>query len=370
MAEPCLEPSGRRPGTVETDGANQRGPTVYATEETPMIVLVTGCAGFIGSRVAAVLLDQGHDVLGVDTLNDDYDVRLKDWRLAQLQRRPSFRFDRLDITDRQAVDNLFAVTRRRSPLSAVINLAARAGVRQSIKDPWAYYQTNAVGALNLLDACRVHGVGKLVQASTSSVYGDAPRPFREDASTDRPLSPYAASKKAAEDLCYSYHHVYGLAVTVLRFFTVYGPAGRPDMSVFRFIQWIDGGDPVTVYGDGTQERDFTFVDDIARGTVAAVPLSGFEVVNLGSDDPVQLQEVIRRLEELLGKSADLRYSPPDPADVEATWADISKARRMLDWSPQTTLEAGLATTVEWYRENRSWARGLRRDPDTVIDNPR
>lgn len=356
MAEPCPQPS--EPYVAEPDeqdGPIRRGPTTHATEQTPMNILVTGCAGFIGSRIAALLLDEGHGVVGIDTLNDAYDVRLKDRRLAQLQGRPGFRFDRLDIDDRQSVRDLFSANEGRSAFSTVINLAARAGVRQSVADPWTYYRTNAVGALNLLDACRASGIEKLVQASTSSVYGRAPTPFREDANTDRPLSPYAASKKAAEELCYSYHHLYGLDVTVLRFFTVYGPAGRPDMSVFRFIKWIDGGDPVTVYGDGTQERDFTYVDDIARGAVAALDLKGFDVINLGSDRPVQLGYVIRCIETLLGKQADLHYGQADPSDVPATRADISKARCVLGWSPETTLEDGLASTVEWYQTNRSWA---------------
>ena len=320
-----------------------------------MNILVTGCAGFIGSRIASLLLDEGHGVVGIDTLNDAYDVRLKDRRLAELQGRAGFRFDRLDIDDRQSVRDLFSANQGRSAFSTVINLAARAGVRQSVADPWTYYRTNALGALNLLDACRASGIEKFVQASTSGVYGNAPTPFREDANTDRPLPPYAASKKAAEELCYSYHHLYGLDVTVLRFFTVYGPAGRPDMCVFRFIKWIDGGDPVTVYSDGTQERDFTYIDDIARGAVAALELKGFDVINLGSDRPVQLGYVIQRIEGLLGKRADLHYGPADPTDTPATWADISKARCVLGWSPQTTLDDGLASTVEWYRQNRSWA---------------
>lgn len=351
-----------------------------------MNVVVTGCAGFIGSRVAAWLLEQGHGVVGIDNLNDAYDARLKEWRLAQLKGPPSFHFHHLDITDRPALLELFSQVRS-SNLLAVINLAARAGVRESVKDPWSYYQTNVVGTLNLLEACRQHGVGKFVHASSSSVYGNPGRgaasegkgagetrgegpiadlpstvlrkPFSEGDPTDRPLSPYAASKKAAEELCYSYHHLHGLDVTVLRYFTVYGPAGRPDMAVFRFIKWIDAGETVTVYGDGEQERDFMYVEDIAQGTVAALGLKGFEVLNLGSDRPVKLREVIRHLEGLLGKQAKRRYKPADPSDVPATWADIAKARDLLDWSPRTRVEDGLAKTVAWFQENRSWASEVR-----------
>ena len=234
------------------------------------MVLVTGCAGFIGWKVCEFLLKEGYIVIGVDNLNDAYDVRLKHWRLAQLEGQPGFTFHRLDITDRPALArSTFNVQR----FDAVINLAARAGVRQSVENPWVYFETNVTGMLNLLDLCRDFGIKKFVQASTSSLYGaNNPRPFCEDADTDEPLSPYAASKKAAETLCYTYYYLYGLDVTVLRYFTVYGPAGRPDMSLFRFVQWISEGRPVIVYGDGTQERDFTYVDDIARGTLAALKL--------------------------------------------------------------------------------------------------
>jgi UDP-glucuronate 4-epimerase len=326
-----------------------------------MNILVTGCAGFIGSQVADVLLQRGDHVVGIDNLNDAYDVRLKDWRLAKLEEHPNFEFHRLDLTDRRGIRDLTegAEGSASGSFDGVINMGARAGVRQSVLDPWVYYETNVIGTLNLVDACREHGVPKFVQASTSSAYGNAPRPFREDANTDRPLSPYAASKKAAEELVHSYYHLYHMDVTVFRFFTVYGPAGRPDMSIFRFIKWIEGGEPLTVFGDGSQERDFTYVADIARGVVAALGLSGFDVINLGNDRPAKLSDVIHQLEELLGKRAEIKYEPIDPTDVLATRADITKASERLGWSPQVTLEDGLAKTVEWYRENKSWAREVR-----------
>ncbi|MGH7130246.1 MAG: NAD-dependent epimerase/dehydratase family protein, partial [Planctomycetaceae bacterium] len=239
--------------------------------------LVTGVAGFIASRVAETLLHNGDTVLGVDNLNDAYDVRLKDWRLERLNGREGFSFRRGDIADRTFVSGLFDGA---GAVDGVVNLAARAGVRQSVADPWVYFETNVTGTLNLLDACERTGVKKFVLASTSSLYGaDNPRPYVESANTDRPLSPYAASKKGAEALCYTYHYLSGIDVTVLRYFTVYGPAGRPDMSLFRFVQWISEGRPVTVFGDGLQERDFTYVDDIARGTVAALRPVGFEIIN-------------------------------------------------------------------------------------------
>jgi UDP-glucuronate 4-epimerase len=328
-------------------------------------ILVTGIAGFIANKVAEFLLDRGHTVTGVDNLNDAYDVRLKEWRLARLQDRPGFSFHRLDITDRHALGALWA-EHGDEPFDAVIHLAARAGVRQSIQDPWIYFRTNVGGALNLLDLCREYGVHKFVLASTSSLYGARnPRPFREDADTDGPLSPYAASKKAAEAICYTYHYLHGVDVTVLRYFTVYGPAGRPDMSLFRFTQWLSEGKPVLVYGDGTQSRDFTYVDDIARGTIAALRhngadgKAGYEVINLGSDEPVVLIDAIRLVEELVGRKAMLEHQPRHPADILATWADIGKAERLLGWRPQIRFRDGMAALVGWYQDNREWARQVR-----------
>jgi nucleoside-diphosphate-sugar epimerase len=336
--------------------------------------LVTGVAGFIASKVAEFLLADGHTVVGIDNLNDAYDVRLKQWRLAQLEGKPGFEFRRLDICDRNELHDLFKpqvaepalMVRQahhdglpkgcKSQFDAIINLAARAGVRQSVENPWVYFETNVTGTLNLLELCREHGIKKFVLASSSSLYGkDNPMPYREDQNSDRPLSPYAASKKAAEELCYTYHYLYGLDITVLRYFTVYGPAGRPDMIPFRLVQWISEGRPVIVYGDGQQSRDFTYVDDIARGTIAALRPLGYEVINLGSDQPVVLMDAIRLVEELVGKKAQIEYRPLHPADVPATWAGIGKTERLLGWRPRVGLEEGLARLVEWYRANRGWA---------------
>jgi UDP-glucuronate 4-epimerase len=321
--------------------------------------LVTGCVGFIAAQVTEFLLRDGHTVVGVDNLNDAYDPRLKHWRLGQIEDHLNFSFHRLDIRDRESLRGLFEEMAVGGPWSAVINLAARAGVRQSVENPWVYFETNVTGTLNLLELCREFGVKKFVQASTSSLYGARnPRPFREDADTDGPLSPYAASKKAAEALCYTYHYLYGLDLSVLRYFTVYGPAGRPDMSLFRFVQWISEDRPVVVYGDGKQSRDYTYVDDIARGTIAALRPLGYEVINLGSDEPVVIMDAIRLVEELVGKKAAIEHQPRHPADVLATWADISKAERLLNWRPQFPFGEGVARLVAWYRENREWARDV------------
>ena len=334
-----------------------------------MKVLVTGCAGFIGAKVAELLLDQGHTVVGIDNLNESYDVRLKRWRLEHLTSRAHWSFCEADIADRGALSVVLESATKdshtqngRQAFDATVNLAARAGVRQSVSDPASYLQTNVIGTLNLLDFCKERGVNKFVLASTSSLYGaNNPCPFSEDANTDRPLSPYAASKKAAEALAFSYHHLHGLDVTVLRYFTVYGPAGRPDMSLFRLVQWITEGRPVRVFGDGTQSRDFTYVDDIARGTVAGLTHLGYEVINLGSNGPFKLNEAIALVEQATSHKANLVYSAPHPSDVRATWANIEKASRLLNWSPQVAFAAGIDRLVSWYRDNRAWAKNIATD---------
>jgi len=323
----------------------------------PMNYLITGACGFIASKVAEFLLDDGHVVVGIDNLNDAYDTRLKDWRLQQLQSRKNFTFKRIDICDRPNLRDVFT----NSPdFDGIINLAARAGVRQSIENPWVYFETNCTGTLNLLEMCREYKIPKFVLASTSSLYGaHNPLPYSEDADTNKPISPYAASKKGAEALCYTYHHLFGIDVTVFRYFTVYGPAGRPDMSVFRFVQWVSEDRPVVIFGDGGQSRDFTYVDDIARGTIKGLRPLGYEVINLGSDSPAQLKDVLQMTERLIGKSARIVTKPVHPADVPATWANITRARELLDWAPAMTLNKGISNVVDWYRENLSWAREIR-----------
>jgi nucleoside-diphosphate-sugar epimerase len=309
-------------------------------------------AGFIGSDVARRLLEEGHTVVGVDNLNDAYDRRLKEWRLEQLTGHPGFTFRRADIETAEGAAEGWGEER----YEAVFNLAARAGVRPSLRNPAAYFAANLSGTLHLLDLCRDRGAGKFILASTSSLYGaHNPRPFREDADISRPFSPYAASKGAAELLCHTYHHLHGLDVTVLRYFTVFGPAGRPDMSIFRFIQWIAEGRPLILYGDGNQERDFTYRGDVSEGTAAAARPLGYEVINLGSDRPLSMLDLIARLERLLGKKATIERRPPAPGDVPSTWADIGKARRLLGWQPTTDIDAGLEACVRWYLDERAWA---------------
>ncbi|MFC1935434.1 GDP-mannose 4,6-dehydratase [Chloroflexota bacterium] len=324
--------------------------------------MVTGVAGFIGAKVTEFLLRQGHKVVGVDNLSSSYDVRLKRWRLAQLEALPGLTFHTADVADLPTLRPLFEdqTKSQSAPFSAIINLAARAGVRDSLKDPWVYFDTNVTGTLNLLELCREFGLAKFVLASTSSLYGSHnPKPFKENANTDVLLSPYAASKKAAEALCSTYHHLYGMEITVLRYFTVYGPAGRPDMAPFRFVKWIAEGQPLVLYGDGTQERDFTYVDDIARGTLAALKPLGFQTINLGTERTTRLKDFIHAIERLVGREVCIQREPRHPADMLSTWADTSKARSLLGWEATTALEEGLQRTVDWYMENRDWAREIK-----------
>jgi UDP-glucuronate 4-epimerase len=318
-------------------------------------ILVTGAAGFIGARTSELLLDAGHTVVGLDNLNDYYAPALKQHRLARLRASAGFQFTEGDIENRRTIEGLFA----EHSFDSVINLAARAGVRASIDDPHVYLSTNTNGTLNLLEAMRSRGVKKFVMASTSSLYAGCALPFREDAVVNHPLSPYAASKLAAEAMAYTYHHLFGIDVTVLRYFTVYGPAGRPDMSPYRFVKWIDEGSPIQLFGDGHQTRDFTYIDDIAKGTVLALKPLGYEIVNLGGgNQPLSINWMIRLLEEYLGKQATIVQKPSHATEMRDTRADNSKARMLLGWNPEVLPEDGLRRTAEWYVANRDWLRPL------------
>ncbi|MGD0004417.1 MAG: NAD-dependent epimerase/dehydratase family protein [Anaerolineaceae bacterium] len=315
--------------------------------------LVTGAAGFIASRVTEFLLADGHSVIGVDNLNDAYDVRMKEYRLQKLVGLPGFTFRRMDISDRQQVSELSEVV---GYVDAIINLAARAGVRSSVENPWVYYATNLTGTLNLLDMCQRKGIGKFVLASSSSVYGaNPPLPTPEDADTDHPLQPYASSKKAAESLCYTYHYLYGTDVTIFRYFTVYGPAGRPDMVMFRFTQWIAEGRTVRLNGDGKQARGFTYLDDIARGTILGLKPLGFEVINLGGHQVIDINELIGMIEKRLDTTARIEYLPRHPADAVVNYANVEKAGRLLGWEGRVSLEEGVSNLVNWYLAERRWA---------------
>lgn len=323
--------------------------------------LVTGCAGFIGSKVCELLLSADHTVLGIDNLCDTPDLSLKHWRLEQITSHRNFTFSKIDVRNRDDLESVFASqnTQEEVSLAGVINLAARAGVRQSVENPWVYFETNVTGTLNLLHLCQKYNVQNFVLASTSSLYGKHnTMPYREDAVTDQPLSPYAASKKAAEALCYTYHFLYDINTTILRYFTVYGPGGRPDMAPFRFVQWISEERPLVLFGDGSQQRDFTYIDDIARATVKSLDLTGYDVINVGSDNPVKVLDFIHLIEEKVGKHANIEFQKRHAADALATWADISKAERVLNWRPRYEINEGLQELVDWYNANRSWAREI------------
>jgi len=319
--------------------------------------LVTGVAGFIASVVADILLQNGAEVVGIDNMNDAYDVRMKEFRLARLKDQPGFSFIKLDVSDRSLLENDQLLGRN---FKAVINLAARAGVRDSLEDPWVYLETNATGTLNLLELCRKEGITKFLLASTSSIYGyDAPLPTPETAPSIKPLQVYAASKGAAEVMAHAYHYLYGIDVSILRYFTVYGPAGRPDMVVFRFVKWIAEGMPVNLNGTGEQSRGFTYVDDIARGTIAALRPVGYEIFNLGGHEVISINQLISILEKIIGKEANVIQHPQHPADMLTSQANVDKARQMLDWEQQVSLEEGIGKTVQWYLDQHSWAKEIK-----------
>lgn len=322
-----------------------------------MNILVTGCAGFVGWKTCHLLLAAGHRVVGLDDVNTYYPPGLKEWRLRELQARAPgrFTFQRGDVLDTELLETMFSAE---AP-EAVINLAARAGVRPSIENPDLYVRTNVLGVNALVAVMVRHGVRKLVQASTSSVYAGQPSPFVETQPVDQPLSPYAASKKASELMAYTAHHLHGLDVSVVRYFTVYGPAGRPDMSPLKFVHRIARGEPFPLYGDGEQSRDFTYIDDIASGTVAALKPLGYEIINLGGGNaPVTINTMIGIMESCLGKKAVIDRQPFNPADMKETSADITKARSLLGWEPQTPPEAGFKALVSWYLEEEKWLAPL------------
>jgi len=357
-------------------------------------ILVTGAAGFIGWKVCEFLLTKPElipndimtndsmtiSVVGIDNMNDYYDVRLKEWRLDQLKQlsrhceessdeaisHNRFKFHKLDIEDYASLKDLFkdytdtpTPSHSHTPFSAVINLAARAGVRYSMENPFVYYTTNVIGNLNLLELCREFGVKKFILASTSSLYAGQKMPFKEDLPVNEPISPYAASKKSAEMSCYTYHHLYDIDVTILRYFTVYGPASRPDMSPLRFISWVYQEKPVIIYGNGMQSRDFTYVDDIAWGTIMALKPLGFEMINLGCDKPYKLLDFLGMIEKNLGKKAKITHEPTHPADMQATWADIAKAKAVLKWKPGINLEQGIKESIQWFNENKTLAANIK-----------
>lgn len=321
-----------------------------------MTVLVTGVAGFIGFHVARRLCEQGIEVVGIDNLNSYYSVELKQARLALLEELPGFTFHRLDITDAKGLSTLF----ERHGFEQVIHLAAQAGVRYSLEEPGAYAQSNLVGFVNILEACRHHRPSHLIYASSSSVYGANTRmPFKVEDAVDRPLSLYAATKRANELSAYSYSHLYGLRASGLRFFTVYGPWGRPDMALFKFTQAMLAGEPVDIYNHGEMARDFTYIDDIVESILrlrlrppeAVDSEPAHQIFNIGRGQPVKLLEFVDCLEAALGLRAERRYLPMQAGDVPQTWADVTALTRWIDFQPQVSVDTGVQAFVDWYREH-------------------
>jgi len=318
-------------------------------------ILVTGSSGFIGWKTSQLLLENNINVVGLDNMNDYYDIRLKEYRLHKLKKYENFIFHKMDIEKMDSLLSLFS----KYYFDAVINLAARAGVRYSIENPHVYISTNVQGTLNLLEMMRKFKVPKIILASTSSLYAGQNMPFSEKLAVNTPISQYAASKKAAEVICYTYHYLYNIDVTIVRYFTVYGPAGRPDMSIFRFIKWIDEGTPIELFGDGSQTRDFTYVDDIAQGTIKALKDVKYEIINLGGGKkPISINYVIRKIEKYLDREVKINYLPFHKADLKGTSADISKANHILNWKPTVNFDLGLKKCIDWYIDNKKWIKDI------------
>lgn len=309
-------------------------------------VLVTGGAGFIGSHLVDHLLQRGEEVVVVDDFNDYYSPKLK-WRnLAQALKKPKFHLEQGDIRDFPFLERVF----KRYPIKLVVHLAARAGVRPSVEDPLLYEEVNGLGTTNLLELCRRFKVSKFVYGSSSSVYGYSNKvPFSEDDCSDRPASPYAATKRANELICHAYHHLFGIKVVCLRFFTVYGPRQRPEMAIHKFTRLIDQGLEIPVYGDGSSKRDYTYIDDIIQGVLAAIDKDfDYEIFNLGESQVTDLLTLIKLIEVHLGKKAKLKFLPFQPGDVPITYADISKAKKLLGYKPCVPIEEGIKRFISWY----------------------
>lgn len=318
-----------------------------------MHILLTGAAGFIGSHLAERLVDEGHRIVGLDDFNDFYDPMVKRNNLRDLLSRKGFRLVEGNILDYPLLEQLFAG----EPFDAVIHLAARAGVRPSIREPLSYQEVNCRGTNNLLEMAKRYGVQRFLFASSSSVYGANKKvPFAEDDPVDHPVSPYAATKKAGELLCYTYHHLFGISVSCLRFFTVYGPRQRPDMAIHKFTRLIDAGDKVPIFGDGSSRRDYTFITDIIDGVVAALDrCQGYAIYNLGESRTVELSYLVSLISGCLGKEAKVERLPEQPGDVPITYADISRAREELGYAPKVPIEEGIERFVAWYRAQRETA---------------
>lgn len=314
-----------------------------------MQILVTGAAGFIGSHVVDRLLQDGHTVIGVDAFTDFYSPLYKEDNVAEHLKHPNYSLHRADITDAVAMKKVF-----QQSFDAIIHLAAQAGVRASIENPLLFQKTNVEGSYLLFELAKQNNIQTIIFASSSSVYGNRSNvPFSESDSVDHPISPYAATKKATELIAYTYHHLYNMNCIGLRFFTVYGERGRPDMAPYLFTEAILNDKPIQRFGDGSMQRDFTYINDIVDGVVRCLDkYFGYEIINLGNSSPISVQEFIATIERITGKTANIQQQPERPGDVEKTYADITKAKELLGWAPTTTLENGMRAFISWFKEHR------------------
>jgi len=314
-------------------------------------VLITGAAGFIGSNLSKKLLKENYKVIAFDNFNNYYNSKFKEQNIAPLLKKKGFQLERADVTDKKKVNK----TLKKYRPNKVIHLAARAGVRPSIEQPLLYQKVNIGGTLNLLEACKENRVKQFIFASSSSVYGGSSKiPFKENQKVDRPISPYASTKKAGELLCYNYYHLYGLKITCLRFFTVYGPSGRPDMAPYLFTSWVNKDKEIKMFGDGNSKRDYTYIDDITDGISKALKKElNYEIINLGNSQTVKLIDFINLVGKLLGKKPKIKQLLEQPGDVPLTYADISKAKKLLGYNPKISFEEGMAKFIEWYLKNRA-----------------
>lgn len=314
-----------------------------------MKYLITGGAGFIGSNLADSLLNDGHEIVVIDNFNDYYDIKIKETNVATQLSNPHYKIYHADIENMAALQKIFAENK----FDAVVHLAARAGVRPSLERPLDYVNSNILGTVNILECMKNNSCKKLVIASSSSVYGNCKaEKFSEDLKVTEPISPYAATKSACEQLCYTWHHLYGINVVALRFFTVYGPRQRPDLAISKFCRLIDEGKPIQMYGDGTTKRDYTFIEDIVSGIKASIAYdkTGFEIINLGGGEPITLNRMVETIEQKMGKKAEIEHLPMQPGDVEKTVCDYTKAQKLLNYKPNTSFAEGIAKYVAWKRK--------------------
>lgn len=311
-------------------------------------ILITGVGGFIGFHTTKKLLENGHHIIGIDNMNNSYDTTLKEYRLSKLIHFSNFKFYKQDVTEFEELKKIFS----ENEIKKIIHLAGKAGVRRSLEEPQDYINSNILGTVNLLELSKDFKISNFINASSSSVYAENEIPFNENNSINRISSPYGVTKRATELFTYSYHTIYNISIINFRFFTVYGPIGRPDMSIFKFIKLIDNNEPIHIFGNGEQTRSFTFVDDIVNGIIKALDLTGFETINLGNDKRYSLNYLIKAIEKGLNNKAEIIFENTNKLDMLDTLPNIQKANKLLNWKPEIDLDEGISKTINWHIENR------------------